>query len=280
MASRSSGSDDSNEEQEQSDNASTNRDDGSDDDKDEAFSLSGEGGEDGQPHSSSSKRAAMFAGSDKSPTPASSATAIPTTAKKQSSRGGSARLPDSLPVVLPASLLSRGPERHATMLVHLSGGEVDLEGDVGAIGRLTAGQDGVLLDLQGQRFAGAIVPTVTHMVLALGGGEAKVEAIASDAVLLQHLDSALDQMGGALVSGQAAEALMAFNDVELELGAAGAATEANGEGTRAEGANSSTAGKGHAKGKGSGVKKGKAGHEFFGTRRTNTGKARRTKKRR
>jgi hypothetical protein len=159
------------------------------------------------------------------------------------------------------------------MFVHMTGGEVDLEGDVGAIGRLTAGKDGVLLDLQGQRFAGAIVPTVTHMVLALGSTEAKVEAIANDAVILQHLDSALDQMGGSLVSGQAAEALMAFRDVEVELDEEGGEDgDAGGDGSapKASAAGGSRGGKG----------KGAAGHEFFGTRRTNTTKSRKSKKKR
>lgn len=173
-------------------------------------------------------------------------------------------LPDRLPVVLPAALLSRAPERHSTALVHMTGGEVDLEGDVGAIGRLTTASDGILLDLQGQRFAGAIVPCCTHLVLALGTSEARVEAMASDAVLLQHVDSAFDSMGGALVSGHEVERLLAFEDVEQAPppGAAGAETD---------GASESAA---QASGGAKSVTKRRKGskHEFFGTRRTNTSK--------
>lgn len=194
--------------------------------------------------------------------PATSAQAKPAAAKPRS-RGGKALLPDRLPVVFPASLLSRAPERHATAFVHMTGGEVDLEGDVGAIGRLTTASDGVLLDLQGQRFAGAVVPCCTHLVLALGTSEARVEAIASDAVLLQHVDSAFDSMGGALVSGHEVERLLAFEDVEQAPppSAAGADGEVQGAAVLAGSAAKSA------------TKRRKGGkHEFFGTRRTSTTK--------
>ncbi|KAA0154314.1 hypothetical protein FNF27_06727 [Cafeteria roenbergensis] len=154
----------------------------------------------------------------------------------------------------------------------MTGGEVDLEGDVGAIGRLTTASDGVLLDLQGQRFAGAIVPCCTHLVLALGATEARVEAMASDAVLLQHVDSAFDSMGGALVSGHEVERLLAFEDVEQAPppSAAGADGDVVAD-SAAQASGAKTAAK---------RRKGRK-HEFFGTRRTSTTKGkgkRRTRK--
>jgi len=189
-------------------------------------------------------------------------------AKPASRRGV---LPDRLPVVIPPSLLSRPAAKHCSALVHMSGGEVDLEGDVGAIGRLTAASDGILLDLQGQRFAGAIVPCCTHLVLALGPSEAKVEVLSSDAVLLRHVSSAFDQMGASLVSGHEVETLLAFEDVE-HAGRAGAGAEGD---AGAEAGDEAGQAKGAAKARGKG--KGKR-HEFFGTRRTSTAKGKSKRK--
>jgi hypothetical protein len=176
-------------------------------------------------------------------------------------------LPDSLPVVIPSALCSRDPAKNTMMFVHLTGGQVDLEGDVGAIGRLTVTSEGVLVDLQGHMYAGAIVPTCTQLVLALGPTEAKVEAIASDAVLLTHVDSSFDRMGASLVSGSdALEQMLTFEDVHA-ASSSGRVAGGESDAEEASAAKTKKRGKGTASSKSSqGVKNRLP--KFFGSRRT------------
>lgn len=93
---------------------------------------------------------------------------------------------------------------------------IELSGDVGAVGRLTASHSGVILDLQGHRYAGSFIPCHSHLIVSLGklsasvgasvhvlnqkffsgANEAKVEHVCQEFVQLEHLENVIARMGG------------------------------------------------------------------------------------
>ncbi len=90
---------------------------------------------------------------------------------------------------------------------------LDFSGDVGAVGRLTASSSGIILDLQGHRYAGSLVPSNSSLVVSLsklaiciaarpgtvlfaGASEAKVEHVCNEFVQLEHLENVIARMGG------------------------------------------------------------------------------------
>ncbi|RYE82193.1 MAG: hypothetical protein EOO65_05815 [Methanosarcinales archaeon] len=81
------------------------------------------------------------------------------------------QLPDELPLMFPKSLTAA----RTTALVQMEDGSIDVSGDIGAVGRLTALPNStLLLDLKGHQYAGTIIPCNTFMVAALGPTEARV----------------------------------------------------------------------------------------------------------
>lgn len=145
---------------------------------------------------------------------------------------GAAQHASELPLVVPK--LKR---KRATMLVQMPNdghNAWDVRGDTGAVGRLLATKEGVVLDLQGHRYAGHIMPTCTHMVVSITGKEARIESVVNDIVSTQHLTDVLASIGGSLTAGNEDLAQLAtFADVDsrAKRGAAAAAASASIAGT-------------------------------------------------
>ena len=93
------------------------------------------------------------------------------TANSATSTSAPTRVRSKLPAAELPLVLPRGGARagRTTVLVQADGASdaFDLSGDVGAVGRLTATRSGVILDLQGHRYAGSIVPCCTHLVVGI-----------------------------------------------------------------------------------------------------------------
>ena len=144
------------------------------------------------------------------------------------------RVPASeLPLVMPRG---GGRTGRTTVLVQADGAgdAFDVSGDVGAVGRLTSSKSGLILDLQGHRYAGTIVPCATHLVVGIGKSEAKVESIVNDFVQLEHLESVIGAMGGALQGGEGEGStiaqLLSFADVDEASHVQDAVADADGGG--------------------------------------------------
>ncbi len=73
----------------------------------------------------------------------------------------------SLPLVVPRTN-QRGAKSTVLVQADRQDEAIDLSGDVGAVGRLTTSSSGVILDLQGHRYAGNFVPCHSHLVVNLG----------------------------------------------------------------------------------------------------------------
>ena len=90
------------------------------------------------------------------------------TQKSDSGAVAASKVPaTTLPLVLPRTN-QRGSK--ATILVQADRQDeaIDLSGDVGAVGRMTTSSSGVILDLQGHRYAGNFVPCHSYLVVSLG----------------------------------------------------------------------------------------------------------------
>ena len=73
----------------------------------------------------------------------------------------------SLPLVVPRTN-QRGAKSTVLVQADRQDEAIDLSGDVGAVGRLTTSSSGVILDLQGHRYAGNFVPCHSHLVVNVG----------------------------------------------------------------------------------------------------------------
>ena len=104
------------------------------------------------------------------------------------------------------------PKGGAQLLVELSalgdgGDAVDLRGDTGAVGRVTAledERDAVQLDLKGDVFVGEVVPLSgrrTVCVLALGPTDAKIESVFAEFLRVKQTGTVVGAMGGKVVEG-------------------------------------------------------------------------------
>jgi hypothetical protein len=103
-----------------------------------------------------------------------------------------------------------------------TGEAVDLEGDVGVVGRLLTESSSVQMDLKGVVYDARILPTPTSIViLAVNATEAKVESVCNDYVQLR-VDASANNVGGATLDGY----LGADSDDEAERGAVGGAASA------------------------------------------------------
>jgi len=123
-----------------------------------------------------------------------------------------------LPLLVPAAL------NRAKVFFECEGvGEaVDLEGDVGVVGRLLTESASVQMDLKGVVYDARILPTPTSIViLAVNATEAKVESVSNDYVQLR-VDASANNMGGATLDGY----LGADSDDEAERGVVGGAASA------------------------------------------------------
>ena len=123
-----------------------------------------------------------------------------------------------LPLLVPAAL------NRAKVFFECEGtGEaVDLEGDVGVVGRLLTESASVQMDLKGVVYDARILPTPTSIViLAVNATEAKVESVSNDFVQLRA-DASANNMGGATLDGY----LGADSDDEAERGVVGGAASA------------------------------------------------------
>ena len=176
-------------------------------------------------------------------------------------RGSVAKLHSSLPLVLPRRSLQGG---NSTVLVQLEDSKLELEGDVGAIGRLTVlPNEGLILDLKGVQFAGTIVPSCSVMVVGFSGVEARVESVVSDFVQVEHLSNVLESLGGAMTSGLLDPSLLEFEDCGCsEAGVEHLGVDAEG-GESCNDENTGTDGKGKRRGVG-GKKRGREGAETQG----------------
>ncbi|MCO5571927.1 hypothetical protein L7F22_025678 [Adiantum nelumboides] len=92
------------------------------------------------------------------------------------------RVVSALPLVV-------GDKVHKSkVLLECEGDELDVSGDVGAVGRISLSSNhdnDFLLDLKGIIYKATIVPSNTFLVVNVGQSEAKVEAIMNDFVQLQ-----------------------------------------------------------------------------------------------
>ena len=123
-----------------------------------------------------------------------------------------------LPLLVPAAL------NRAKVFFECEGtGEaVDLEGDVGVVGRLLTESSSVQMDLKGVVYDARILPTPTSIViLAVNATEAKVESVCNDYVQLR-VDASANNVGGATLDGY----LGADSDDEAERGVVGGAASA------------------------------------------------------
>ena len=123
-----------------------------------------------------------------------------------------------LPLLVPAAL-----NRSKVFFECEGTGEaVDLEGDVGVVGRLLTESTSVQMDLKGVVYDARILPTPTSIViLAVNATEAKVESVSNDFVQLR-MDASANNMGGATLDGY----LGADSDDEPERGVIGGAASA------------------------------------------------------
>ena len=123
-----------------------------------------------------------------------------------------------LPLLVPAAL-----NRSKVFFECEGTGEaVDLEGDVGVVGRLLTESASVQMDLKGVVYDARILPTPTSVViLAVNATEAKVESVSNDFVQLRA-DASANNMGGATLDGY----LGADSDDEAERGVVGGAASA------------------------------------------------------
>ena len=124
---------------------------------------------------------------------------------------GSVKLASSLPLILP-----KQPKRNrSTMLVQIEDNNLELSGDIGAIGRLTTlPNEGIILDLKGHQYGGNIIPCGSFMVVGFQPKEARVETIISDFVQVEHLANMIDNLSGSLTSGTIDPVLLQFQDVD------------------------------------------------------------------
>ncbi|KAI5071395.1 hypothetical protein GOP47_0013646 [Adiantum capillus-veneris] len=91
------------------------------------------------------------------------------------------RVVSTLPLVV-------GDKIHRSkVLLECEGDDLDVSGDVGAVGRInvSANDNDFLLDLKGILYKATIIPSNTFLVVNVGQSEAKVEAIMNDFVQLQ-----------------------------------------------------------------------------------------------
>jgi hypothetical protein len=137
----------------------------------------------------------------------------------------------SLPLILP-----KQPKRNrSTMLVQIEDNNLELSGDIGAIGRLTTlPNEGIILDLKGHQYGGSIVPCGSFMVVGFQPKEARVETIISDFVQVEHLANMIDSLTGSLTSGTIDPVLLEFQDVDGDETAALAKKYGNDEGDEDE----------------------------------------------
>ena len=115
--------------------------------------------------------------------PPAKAAAAPATKR----RAASSRLPLTAP---------QRSKAGTTVLLQLDGQhKVDLSGDMGAVGRLAVAADGsVVIDLQGQRFEGPIVPCCSCAVVGMTASEARIESVVDDFVQLEHVQDVVAHM--------------------------------------------------------------------------------------
>ena len=90
---------------------------------------------------------------------------------------------------------SSNPPPHSPMLYYqvmvecevVEGGQTDLTGDVGAVGRWTVSESkDITLDLKGVMYSATIAPSNTMMIINVGEKEAKVESLFSDYIQLRE----------------------------------------------------------------------------------------------
>eukprot|EP01138_Halocafeteria_seosinensis_P010369 gb/GECG01010587.1/.p1 GENE.gb/GECG01010587.1/~~gb/GECG01010587.1/.p1 ORF type:complete len:444 (+),score=87.49 gb/GECG01010587.1/:1-1332(+) len=126
----------------------------------------------------------------------------------------SKQLASSLPLTVAPGVAKK---TRTTMLVQVDCDKdlLDISGDVGSIGRMSTTDKGIILDLQGHRYAGTIVPSLAHMVVGITPKEAKVESVTNDFVQLEHLQNVLEDMKGTMTEGaEDIEELFRVEDVD------------------------------------------------------------------
>ena len=158
--------------------------------------------------------------------PESSANAENGTDKKRATEAvgaSSKKLASSLPLTVAPGVARR---QRTTVLVQVDCDEdlLNISGDVGSIGRMNTTDNGIILDLQGHRYAGTIAPSLSHMVVGISRWsideasclsvatrfeisgfcllaapkEAKVESVTNDFVQLDHLQNVIEEMKGTM----------------------------------------------------------------------------------
>ena len=93
---------------------------------------------------------------------------------------------DSYTVVLPSSWVATGnpPPGDCSLLIQVEpddAARLDYEGTSGAMGRLEAGDSGIILDFKGRQYQASILPGPTSMLVGLyKGAQLKVEGITDE----------------------------------------------------------------------------------------------------
>lgn len=104
----------------------------------------------------------------------------------------------SLPFVFSSKINSK----NSTILVQLEDSNLDLSGDVGAVGRLHCKtNDTLMLDIKGHQYTGDIVPCASFMIVSMTPTEAKVDAVLNDFCQISRKKNVFDSLKGVVTQG-------------------------------------------------------------------------------
>ncbi len=108
----------------------------------------------------------------------------------------------SLPLVVPPSLISKS-HLNQTVFAEIADSRLDLEGDIGAVGRFNVDEkeELCLVDIKGQQYIGTQYDCATLMVVKFTKEEAIVESIGHSFLQMKPSRDVIAEMGGVVTEG-------------------------------------------------------------------------------
>eukprot|EP00743_Colponemidia_sp_Colp-15_P006417 GILK01006906.1.p1 GENE.GILK01006906.1~~GILK01006906.1.p1 ORF type:complete len:234 (+),score=48.95 GILK01006906.1:36-704(+) len=83
------------------------------------------------------------------------------------------KMPSTVPLVLPSSIKQ-------TLLFEVDDGELDLSGDIGAVGRMKVSSSEIIFDIKGRMYEGHNAPCNSLLLVNIGPTEAKIESVINE----------------------------------------------------------------------------------------------------
>lgn len=92
---------------------------------------------------------------------------------------------------------------HQTLLAEIADSRLDLEGDVGAVGRFSINEEDGLccVDIKGQQYMGPSLNCATLMVVKFSQDEARVESVTHQFLQMKPSRDVISEMGGVVTEG-------------------------------------------------------------------------------